>query len=68
MTYKLKDPDHKSKTLPSHVNRMKSYVNPNDRPDDHDYEPDPTPTQGETGEDQEMVKILDLMRQRNDSR
>lgn len=47
---------------------MKSYVNPNDRPDDHNYDPDQTPTQIETGDDQEMVKILDLMRQRNDSR
>lgn len=62
VTYKLKDPDPKSKSLTSLVNRMKSYVNPNDCPGDHDYEPDPMPTEGETGEDQEIVKILDLMR------
>lgn len=47
---------------------MKSYVNPNDRPDDHNDDPDQTPSQLETGDDQEIVKILDLMRQRNDSR
>jgi len=68
VTYKLQDPDNKSKTLTSHVNRMKSYVNPNDRPDDHNDDPDQTPSQLETGDDQEIVKILDLMRQRNDSR
>lgn len=64
VTFKLKDPDHKSKTLSSHVNRMKSNVN---CPADHDYDPNQTPTQEETGEDREMVKILDLMRQRNQS-
>lgn len=64
--YKLKDPYHKWKNFTSHVNRIKSYVYLNDRPDDHDYDPDQTPKQGKTGEDQEM--ILDLMRQRHDSR
>lgn len=68
MTYKLKDPYHKWKTFTSHVNRIKSYINPNNRPDDHDYDPDQTPKQGKTGEDQEMIVILDLMSQRHDSR
>lgn len=52
------------KSFTSHVNIIKSYVNPSDRPDDHDYDPDQTLKQGETGEEQEMIRILDLMRQR----
>lgn len=67
MTYKLKDPYHKWKTFTAHVKIIKSYVNPNNRPDDHDYDPDQTPKQGETGEDQEMIRIVDQMSQRHDS-
>ncbi|XP_062591603.1 uncharacterized protein LOC134253110 [Saccostrea cucullata] len=69
VTYRLQDPDHKSKTFTAHANRMKPYLDPNDRPH-HDYIPDEdVEYEDETADDNgPIVKVLDMMWSRNDSK